>query len=99
MKFGRFLQIGIVVENVEASVKEYEEFGIGPWEITDFDGTRIPGFKIYGKASDLTSKGAMCQHHGIEIELIQTISESIFSTRLRTHGPGMHQVAFVNLEG
>jgi Glyoxalase/Bleomycin resistance protein/Dioxygenase superfamily len=99
MRLGQFLQIGIVVEDVKTSVKAYEEFGFGPWEIQDFDGTKISGFKDHGQPSDLAFKGAVCQHHGVEIELIQPVSESIFSEWLRTRGPGVHHVAFVPLEG
>lgn len=99
MRFGEFLQIGIVVEDLEASVKAYEEFGFGPWRLVDFDGTKIPGFRDYGRPSDLAFRGAMCRHHGLEIELIQPVSESIFSEWLRSHGPGVHHVAFVPLEG
>ena len=33
-QFDKFLQIGIIVEDVEAAVKRYEEqYGIGPWNI------------------------------------------------------------------
>lgn len=99
MKFGQFLQIGIVVDDVEASVKAYEEFGFGPWQRDDFDGTKIPGFRDHGEPSDLTFRGAICQHHGVEIELIEPVSESIFSEWLRSHGPGVHHVAFVPVEG
>jgi methylmalonyl-CoA/ethylmalonyl-CoA epimerase len=99
MRFGQFLQIGIVVEDVEASVKAYEEFGFGPWKIDYFDGTKIPGFRDQGRPSDLAFKGAMCQHHGVEIELLQPVSESVFSEWLRTRGPGVHHIAFVPQEG
>jgi methylmalonyl-CoA/ethylmalonyl-CoA epimerase len=99
MRFGHFLQIGIVVEDVEASVKAYEQFGFGPWKLEDFNGTKIPGFRNYGEPSNLVFRGAMCQHHGVEIELIEPVSESIFSEWLRTHGPGVHHMAFVPAEG
>jgi methylmalonyl-CoA/ethylmalonyl-CoA epimerase len=99
MRLGECLQIAIVVEDLDASVKAYEEFGFGPWQIDVFDGTRIPGFSVDGEPSDLKFRGAMCQHHGLELELIQPISESIFSEWLRRHGPGVHHIAFVPVEG
>ena len=29
-QFAKFLQIGIIVENVEEAVKQYEKYGVGP---------------------------------------------------------------------
>lgn len=99
MNFGQFLQIGIVVQNVDVAIKEYEKFGIGPWEFVDFNGKHIPGFTEYGEPGNLEFKGAMCQFSGFEIELIQPVSEGIFTEWLREHGPGVHHLAFVPKEG
>ena len=35
-QFAKFLQIGIIVENVEETVKQYEKYGIGPWRISPY---------------------------------------------------------------
>ncbi|PLS08405.1 hypothetical protein [Neobacillus cucumis] len=32
--FKQLLQIGIIVRDVDASVKHYEELGMGPWDIS-----------------------------------------------------------------
>lgn len=36
-QFAKFLQIGIIVENVEETIKHYEEYGIGPWRVNEMD--------------------------------------------------------------
>lgn len=99
MELGKFLQIGIVVEDLDTALRNYEKFGMGPWELVDFDGSKIPGFTESGMPGTLSFKGAMCQFSGFEIELIQPVSESIFMDWLRKHGPGVHHLAFTPKEG
>lgn len=99
VKFDKLLQIAVIVEDVDASVKEYEKLGIGPWSMLDFDKTTIPGMMIDGKPGELKFKGAMCQFSGIEIELIQPVSEGIFTEWLREQGQGVHHIAFIPREG
>ena len=42
-QFAKFLQIGIIVENVEEAVKHYEkEYGIGPWRVSPLDSAQFP---------------------------------------------------------
>lgn len=94
MKFKKFMQIGLVVEDVEASIKNYEKFGIGPWKRIHFKPNSISGLTIDGKPGDLEFLGAMCNYNGMEFELIQPVSESIFMKRLREQGPGVHHIAF-----
>ncbi|MFQ7549027.1 MAG: hypothetical protein ACLRMZ_00260 [Blautia marasmi] len=48
-QFAKFLQIGIIVENVEETVKQYEKYGIGPWRISPLDSAEFPDFTMNGK--------------------------------------------------
>ena len=43
-QFKKFLQIGIIVEDVEATIKHYEEYGVGPWRVAPFDTKDLPNF-------------------------------------------------------
>ena len=94
--FEKFFQVGLVVDDVDAYVKRYEnDFGIGPWDIHEFKSDQIPGMTIDGKVRDLRMKTAFCRSFGTQLEIIQPISESIYMDWLRQHGPGIHHVAFV----
>lgn len=94
--FEKFFQIGIIVDDVNAYVKRYEEdFGIGPWEILDFTPALMEGMTVNGEVKDLRMKIAFCRSFGAELELIQPVSESIYMDWLKQHGPGLHHLAFV----
>ncbi len=97
-QFKTLLQIGIVVNDVEESVKIYEEqFGIGPWEINMLS-NEIPVFKdlkINGEIGDFKIKCAMGTFYGLEIELVEPISDGPYKKWLEEHGPGVHHFAFL----
>ena len=95
-QFAKFLQIGIIVENVEETVRHYEEYGMGPWEINHLDSDKLPGtFTMDGEDKRLEAILGFCKCWGFEIELIQPISESAYMDWLREHGPGMHHIALI----
>jgi methylmalonyl-CoA/ethylmalonyl-CoA epimerase len=99
-KFKKFMQVGLVVDDVDAFVQRYEQdFGIGPWDVIDFGPDTIPGLLVDGKPSTLRMRIAFYRSFEVELELIQPISESIYMDWLRTHGPGLHHVAFAPAEG
>lgn len=93
-QFKKLLQIGIIVEDVEAAVKNYEElFGIGPWRMGALDTEQFPEMLFDGKSVEMKTKCAFCSVYGMEIELIQPISPSAYKTWLDEHGPGIHHIA------
>lgn len=95
-QFSKLLQIGIIVENVDEAVKNYEErFGMGPWRIAMMDTDEFPEMLIDGKPGKLKNKCAFCNIYGMEIELVEPQSESVYKEWLDTHGPGIHHLAFV----
>ncbi len=94
--FEKFFQVGIIVDDVNAYVKRYEnDFGISPWDIVDFSPALMEGMTVNGKTKDLRMKIAFCRSFGTELELIQPVSDSIYMDWLKKHGPGLHHVAFV----
>lgn len=94
MKLDRLLRIGIVVNDAEAAVKEYEKFGIGPWKTINFTSGLIPGMTINGVPGSYELKIATCSYKNFEVELLEPLSESIFMNFLREHGPGVHHMEF-----
>ena len=95
-QFAKFLQIGIIVENMEETIKHYEEYGIGPWNVVNFDTDELPGeFVMNGKKERLQDIMAFCNVWGFELELIQPISDSQYMKWLKEHGPGMHHIALI----
>ncbi len=99
-KFKKFMQVGLIVDDVDAFVQRYEkDFGVGPWEVIDFNPDTFPSMLVDGKPSTLKLRIAFCRSFEVELELIQPISESIFMDWLRKNGPGIHHVAFAPTEG
>jgi len=95
-QFAKFLQIGIIVKDVEATVKKYEEeYGLGPWKIIEFGPKMFPKMLVDGKPGMLEMKNAFCNAYGFEIEVIQPVSESAYSKWLEEHGPGIHHIAVI----
>jgi len=39
--FKRMLQVGLVVRDLDAAMKNYETYGIGPWEVHSLDSSNI----------------------------------------------------------
>lgn len=97
----KLLQIGIIVEDVDASVKLFEEkFGMGPWRMGALS-TDDPMFKemtIDGEHVEMKNKTAFLEAFGMEIELIQPISDSNYKKWLDEHGPGIHHLAVLTKE-
>lgn len=91
--FGRVIHLGIVVEDLHAAVKLYEEeFHITPWEISehaDFFRDKL----VNGKTGvDFAS--AIHRDDGYELELIAPVGPSVYRDWLEKHGPGIHHVKF-----
>jgi methylmalonyl-CoA/ethylmalonyl-CoA epimerase len=95
-QFKRLLQIGIIVDDVDKCVKNYEEhFGMGPWRVTYMDREHFPQLMADGKPTDMANKCAFCDAYGIELELIQPLAPSAYKTWLDEHGPGIHHIAVI----
>ncbi|MDO5139456.1 MAG: VOC family protein [Oscillospiraceae bacterium] len=92
-QFKKFLQIGIIVEDIEKTIKNYEEYGVGPWRVAPLDSNEFLDFTMNGKKERLQDIMAFCDIWGFELELIQPISDSPYMTWLKEHGPGMHHIA------
>ena len=88
-----FCQIGIVVRNIDETVKYYEEaFGFGPFEIRHVD---YPDATYYGERAGYSGKRAFFYFGPVQIELIELGGgKTIHEGFLRERGEGLHHIAF-----
>ena len=98
--FTETLQICVVVRDLEASLKTYvEEYGIGPWEIYDFDPDTVENLEKDGQPVDIAFRIAVTMVGSVQWELIQPLDDrSIYAEFLAEKGEGLHHVA-VGVEG
>ncbi len=94
MHVTKVTQLGILTDDLQKAIADYEKNGICGWERFDFRPTDIPDMLQDGVPGDLAFDGAMYHGGGFDIELIQPLTEGVFMEFLRTHGPGLHHVAF-----
>ena len=50
MKLRHMIQVGIITDNLQASIQEFQKFGFEEWKPMAFDSTRLPGILIDGSA-------------------------------------------------
>ncbi len=96
--FSSFVQIGVVVADLEKSTKNLSEiFGIGPWRIIDWPPAGRADFQkfYYDEPGDFTARMAFTELGSVELELIQPKDgNSIWADFLREHGGGIHHIRF-----
>ena len=93
-QFTSLLQLGIIVDDVDAAVARFEgDFGVGPWQVADFGPELVGEMLIDGEPGELRLRGAFCRVFGFEIELLQPVSDGPYRRWLDEHGPGMHHLA------
>lgn len=96
--FKKFTQIGVVVKDVDHSVKVLEEvFGIGPFRVIDWPPSNRPDMEKYyhGEPGNFTARMAFADLGNTELELIQPKEgNSIWADFLQEHGEGIHHIRF-----
>ena len=93
--FNDTLQIGIVVRDLEATVRRYEDdYGIGPWEVHEFNAGEAEDFHEYGQSAERSWRGATTMVGQVMWELIEPLDkEGVFARFLDEKGDGVHHVA------
>jgi methylmalonyl-CoA/ethylmalonyl-CoA epimerase len=94
--FTETLQVSMVVRDLEATMRTYvDEYGIGPWQIYEFDPDRVaplPGGEA--PAPDSAWRIAVTMVGSVQWELVQPLDDrSIYADFLATKGEGLHHVA------
>ena len=98
-KMNRFIQVGIIVRDVNKAIAHFEELGFGPWRIDQFNSDVFPDFTINGEPAQIEMLCAFCTAYGMEFELIQPISEGPHMDWLKKHGPGIQHLSFTPADG
>jgi methylmalonyl-CoA/ethylmalonyl-CoA epimerase len=93
--FTETLQVSMVVRDLEATMRTYvEEYGIGPWEIYDFNPATMTASERDGRPTDAAWRIAVTMVGSVQWELVQPLDDrSLYAEFLETHGEGLHHVA------
>ena len=98
--FTETMQIGIVVRDLDASLRRYvEDYGIGPWQVHEFDPETAKDMHEYGQPVERPGRGAVTRFAIATVgqvmwELIEPLDEeSIWARFLAEKGEGVHHIA------
>jgi len=93
--FTETLQISIVVRDLEQAMRTYvEEYGIGPWEIYEFNPDTVAQMVKNDAPAESAWRIAVTMVGSVQWELIQPLDEgSIYAGFLASKGEGVHHVA------
>ncbi|HEX3454099.1 MAG TPA: VOC family protein [Gaiellaceae bacterium] len=95
--FADTVQVALVVRDLQASMKTYvERYGIGPWEIYEFNPDTVENMKAHGESVESSWRLALAVVGGVMWELIQPLDDhSIYAKFLAEHGEGVHHVGMI----
>ena len=93
--FNETMQLGIVVRDLEAAVRRYEDdYGIGPWQFARIDLGAANDYREHGEPAERSNRIAMATVGGVMWELIEPLDEDgIYARFLAEKGEGVHHVA------
>jgi methylmalonyl-CoA/ethylmalonyl-CoA epimerase len=88
------LQVSVVVPNLDAAMQTYvEDYGIGPWDVYEFNPGNVSGMHERGTPVERSWRLALAQVGDVQWELVQPLDgESVYARFLAEHGPGVHHV-------
>ena len=92
--FADTVQVALVVRDLQASMKTYvERYGIGPWEIYEFNPDTVENMEAHGEPTESSWRLALARVGGVMWELIEPLDDrSIYAEFLAEHGEGVHHV-------
>ncbi len=93
--FKKLMQIGLVVKDLDASMKKYWEVsGIGPWSVYSYDGDSLKNLTVRGERKNFAIRVGLAMVGDVQWELIEPLDDiSIYAEFLKEHGEGLHHVA------
>jgi methylmalonyl-CoA/ethylmalonyl-CoA epimerase len=93
--FNETMQLGIVVRDLEATVRRYEDdYGIGPWRFDRIDLGEANNYREYGEPVERSNRIAIAMVGRVMWELIEPLDEDgIYARFLAEKGEGVHHVA------
>ena len=92
--FTETIQLAIVVRDLDAAMRAYvHDYGIGPWEIYEFNPGNVANMREDGRSVERAWRLAICQVGQVQWELIEPLDEeSIYAQFLAEKGEGVHHV-------
>ena len=91
--FTEITQVCIVVDDRDKYVKNFEEYGFKDWKFTNFNDEVITNGENFGKPSEVSFLCATNKTCGVELEIIQPVSEgTTYDKFLKEKGPGIHHI-------
>lgn len=92
--FADTVQVALVVRDLQASLKTYvERYGIGPWEIYEFNPRTVEDMTANGEPVAWSWRLALARVGGVMWELIEPLDDdSVYAGFLAEHGEGVHHV-------
>jgi len=83
------------VRDLEATMRRYvDDYGIGPWEVYEFDVGKAEDFREYGQPVERSWRLAVATVGHVQWELIEPLDdESVYARFLAEKGEGVHHVA------
>jgi hypothetical protein len=92
--FTETLQVALVVRDLEAAMRTYvDDYGIGPWEIYEFNPDTVSGMQEDGKPVKRSWRLALARVGQVQWELIEPLDEeSIYARYLAERGEGVHHI-------
>ena len=93
--FNETMQLGIVVRDLDATVRRYEDdYGIGPWRFDRIDLGDANDYREYAQPVGRSNRIAIAMVGGVMWELIEPLDEDgIYARFLAEKGEGVHHVA------
>src|SRR6516165_6591800 len=93
--FRETVQIGIVVRNLETTIRRYvDEYGIGPWETHEFAAGNAEELHEHGRPVTRSWRLATTMVGQVQWELIEPLDdESDYARFLAEKGEGVHHIA------
>jgi len=99
VKVSELFQVGIVVRDLEKSMKDYEALlGINSWKVLEIDGKSLQ-FTYHGKPVEHSFKAAFTMLGSLMVELLQPVEgEGVYRDFLNEHGEGIHHLGHVRVD-
>ena len=99
IKVSELFQVGIVVSDLEKSMKKYETIlGIDKWQTVEVDSSTIP-MTFRGNPADLSFKAAFCMLGSLMIELLEPVKgKGTYREFLDQNGEGIHHLGHARVD-
>ena len=93
--FTETMQVSIVVRDLDAALRTYvHEYGIGPWEVYEFNPETVSELVKDGEPAACAWRLAVTMVGSVQWELIEPLDDkSMYAEFLATKGEGLHHVA------